>query len=328
MNITDLLTAPDLDLIAAQARQETIKYFGRVIQLYAPLYLSNECENCCTYCGFNAGRRIKRITLNVEQAVAEARVLRKAGFRHILVLTGEARQSVPVSYLEQIIKRLKTIFVSISLEVYPLATEEYRTLIQAGVDGLTIYQETYDRQTYNRVHRFGPKKNYEWRLKTAERAAAAGMRRIGLGVLLGLHDWRDEAPALADHLNYLLKKYWRTQFQLSFPRINPVEAGFKVPYPVSDRELLHLIISFRLLFPQVGFVLSTREPARLRDKIFSFGITQMSAGSKTSPGGYALKTGGGEQFNIADGRGVPAVVAAIKKAGYEPIFKDWESVLK
>ncbi|MFA4905981.1 MAG: 2-iminoacetate synthase ThiH [Candidatus Margulisiibacteriota bacterium] len=306
------------------ARRQTQRHFGKTIQLYAPLYLSNECVNGCAYCGFNSKSHIRRITLTIDQIAKEAGYLRKQGFQHVLMLTGESKEIVPVDYLREAVKCLKKIFVSVSIEVYPLSEAEYRSLVQAGTDGLTIYQETYHLPTYHKVHPFGPKRNYRFRLGSAERAAAAGMRKIGLGVLLGLYDWRYESEKLAQHLRYLLKKYWQTQFQLSFPRINPAETNFKVEHPVSDNELILMICSFRLAFPQIPFALSTREKAELRDQIFPLGITSMSAGSRTCPGGYSLGIKSGKQFEIADTRSVKEVCRSLVAAGYEPVFKDWE----
>jgi 2-iminoacetate synthase len=318
------------DLMLA-ARRETLKHFGRTIQLYSPLYLSNECVNSCTYCGFNRRSKIKRITLDIKQVEKEAQFLRKQGFQHILLLTGEDSSRVPVDYLENAIRTAKDLFVSVSIEVYPLREEDYSRLIAAGVDGLTIYQETYHLPTYHRVHPDGPKRDFKWRLGAPERAARAGMRKIGIGFLLGLYDWRDEALKLAEHLQSLLKNFWQAQFQISFPRINlpagrqaPIEADFKVGYPVSDQEFIRLLCAFRLLFPQIGFTLSTRERAKLRDKIFPFGFTQMSAGSKTFPGAYSVGIKSGKQFEIADDRTPRQVVKALVKSGYEPVWKDWE----
>lgn len=325
--IEALLKLP-LDDLAAAARQETLKYFGHAIQLYAPLYISNECVNDCAYCGFNRKSRISRVTLNLEQILKEARFLRRQGFQHILLLSGEAPEKVPVDFLCEVVGRLKQLFHSVSIEIYPLDTGGYRDLAEAGADGLTLYQETYHRPTYRKVHPAGPKRDFDWRLKAVERAAQSGTRRIGLGVLLGLYDWRFEAAQLADHLRYLLKKYWRTQFQLSFPRLNPAETAFKIKYPVSNEELLRMICAFRLLFPQVGFTLSTRERAALRDRIFPFGITQMSAGSKTYPGAYALGLKSGKQFEIADSRSVKEVARSLTRAGYDPVFKDWDVTFK
>lgn len=209
------LIAPGTEPPIEEARRETLKHFGRAIQLYAPLYLSNLCANSCAYCGFNRRSGIKRITLSLEQIIKEARFLKQLGFQHILLLTGEDRTSVPVDYIEQAVRAVKEIFVSVSIEIYPLLQEEYARLIAAGTDGLTIYQETYHRPTYLKVHPDGPKRDFSWRWQAPERAARAGMRKIGIGFLLGLYDWRSEAIQLAEHLNYLMKNYWQTQFQIS-----------------------------------------------------------------------------------------------------------------
>lgn len=310
--------------ILETARRETLKHFGRVVQLYTPLYLSNACVNRCAYCGFNQKRGIKRVTLNLEQIEQEAKYLNREGFQHILLLTGEDRQAVPVDYLAAAVKKVKEIFVSVSIEVYPLSEAEYKTMVEAGVDGLTIYQETYHRPTYKKVHLAGPKMDYAWRYGAPERAAQAGIRRVGIGFLLGLYDWRFETAALDKHLRYLLKKFWQTQFQISFPRLNPAETGFKSRWPVSDHDFLQLLCEFRLRFPEIGFTLSTRESAAFRDRIFPYGITQMSAGSKTYPGAYALGLKSGKQFEIADPRSPRQVAKALSARGYEPVWKDWE----
>ena len=310
-----------------KAQNLTLKHFGKTIQLYAPLYISNECINSCTYCGFNTKSGIKRVTLTVEQIIQEGKFLKKQGFQHILIVCGENKQKVPVSFLKEAIKKLKEDFVSISIEVYPMEEEEYRELIEAGADGLAIYQETYHPETYKKVHPKGPKSNYQWRYEAPERAARAGMRKLGLGVLLGLYDWRYEIEKLSEQLNYLMKKYWQTQFQLSFPRLNPAETDYEIKYPVSDEDLIAIITTLRINFPQLPFTLSTRENEKFRNQILPYGITSMSAGSKTFPGGYTLGLDSGKQFEIADNRTVKEVVTSIKKAGYEPVFKDWDREL-
>ena len=311
----------------AAARRETLKHFGRAIQLYAPLYLSNECINSCAYCGFNRQAGIKRVTLDFDQIIKEAKYLRRQGFQHILVLTGEAPGAVPVNYLATAVKALKELFVSVAIEVYPLSEAEYRRLVEAGADGLTIYQETYHRPTYKQVHPAGPKRDYDWRCGAPERAARAGIRRIGIGFLLGLYGWKYEAAKLEEHLRQLLKAHWQTQFQISFPRLNPAETDFRVKHPVSDADFIKLLISFRLKFPEMGFTLSTREKAEFRDRVLPLGITQLSAGSRTFPGAYALGLKSGKQFEIADPRTPKQVAKALVKAGYEPVWKDWERAL-
>lgn len=329
MNLKEFkrLIAPGTEPRIEAARRETLKHFGKTIQLYTPLYLSNQCVNSCAYCGFNRRSGIKRVTLNLDQIVKEARFLKREGFQHILLLTGEDRSNVPVDYLEQAVREIKKLFVSVSIEIYPLTEQEYARLISAGVDGLTIYQETYHRPTYLKVHPDGPKRDFSWRWQAPERAARAGMRKVGIGFLLGLYDWRCEAVKLAEHLDHLLRNFWQTQFQISFPRMNPAETDFKSQYPVSDEDFIRLLTAFRLTFPQIGFTLSTREKAAFRDKIFKLGFTQISAGSKTFPGAYSLGIKSGKQFEIADKRSPRQIARALKRSGYEPVWKDWERVL-
>ena len=317
----------ELSELMVSARKETLKHFGRTIQLYAPLYISNECVNSCVYCGFNRCSGIKRSTLTIEQIIGEAKHLLSEGFQHLLLLTGEDQVKVPVGYIREAAVELKKMFTSLSIEFYPLTEEGYKTLVDAGVDGLTIYQETYHRPTYQAVHPDGPKRDYGWRFASPARGARAGIRKVGLGFLLGLYDWRFEAVQLAEHLQSLLKNYWQTQFQVSFPRINPAETAYQVKHPVGDDDFLRLVCALRLLFPEIGFALSTRERAAFRDRIFQFGITQMSAGSKTSPGGYALAQKSGKQFEIADARTPREVSRALRRSGYEPVWKDWEREL-
>lgn len=329
MNLKEFkaLLAPGEAPRTEEAYRETRKYFGKTIQLYTPLYLSNECQNSCTYCGFNRRSKIKRTTLDIDQVIKEAKFLSSQGFQHILLLTGEDRSKAPAGYIEAAIKEIKKLFVSVSIEVYPLTEEEYGHMAAAGADGLTIYQETYHRLAYQQVHPDGPKRDYKWRYDAPARAAKAGIRRIGLGFLLGLYDWRFEAIKLAEHLQGLMKEFWQTQFQISFPRLNPIETEFKTEYTVSDQEFIQLVTAFRLLFPQISFILSTRERAELRDRIFPFGFTQMSAGSKTSPGGYSVGIKSGKQFEIADERTPAQVSKRLVRSGFEPVWKDWDRVL-
>lgn len=316
-----------LDELIVAAKHETLKYFGKTVQLYSPLYLSNECLNQCVYCGFNHRAKIKRITLTLEQAVKEAKAISQMGFQHILLLTGEDQRQVPIDYLEKVIIEIKKLFVSVSIEIYPLSEADYRRLVQAGVDGLTLYQESYHRPTYKKVHPLGPKRDFNWRYGGPARGAKAGIRKIGLGFLLGLYDWHYEALKLAEHIQFMLKNYWQTQIQISFPRLNPAETKFKSRYLVSDQDFVRLLCAFRLLFPQIPFTLSTREKGGFRDRIFSFGFTQMSAGSKTNPGGYTLRNRAGRQFEIADPRTPQQICRALIKAGYEPVWKDWDRSL-
>jgi 2-iminoacetate synthase len=335
----------DLEELAQRAHAATLRHFGRTIRLFAPLYLSNECINICRYCGFSRDNPILRVTLTPEQVEAEARYLYAEGFRHILLVAGEHPYFVSGHYLRDCIARLHRDWPSISLEVGPMETEDYRPLVEAGAEGLVVYQESYDRQVYAAMHASGPKKDFDWRLETPERAYAAGFKRIGVGALLGLSDWRTEAMALAAHVRYLLRHCWQAQITVSIPRLRPAAGEFQPLMPVRDRDLVQLVCALRLSFPEVGIVLSTREPATLRDGLVPLGVTMMSAGSHTEPGGY---TGQGreklhltkagrlihsegeyatEQFEIADGRSAAEVASVLEQRGYEPVWKDWEGVL-
>ena len=337
--------AADLEQLARQAHALTVRHFGRVMRLYAPLYLSNECINVCRYCGFSRDNPILRVTLTVEQAEVEARYLQNEGFRHILLVAGEHPHFVSKTFLRDCVAKLRPTWPSIALEVGPLETEEYRPIVEAGAEGLTIYQETYDREVYASMHASGPKTNFNSRLETPERAYLAGFRRLGIGALLGLTDWRYEAICVAAHIQYLLKHCWQAQITMSVPRLRPAVGAFQPLSQVSDRELVQFICAIRMTFPEIGIALSTRESAKLRDGLVPLGLTMISAGSHTEPGGYTgqghgdlhLTKGGhridaqGEhatvQFEIADNRSPSQVAAKLNTLGYEPVWKDWDMAL-
>ena len=335
----------DLEGMARESQAVTRRHFGKAMRLFAPLYLSNECINSCQYCGFSRENAILRVTLEIGEVLKEARHLRKEGFRNILLVAGEHPKFVSNGYLEFCVKSLAPEIPGIALEVGPMETADYVPLVRAGAEGLVVYQETYHRDSYAEIHLSGPKKDFDWRLACPERAYEAGFRRIGIGALFGLWDWREEALALAAHLDHLLKKCWKAQFTLSLPRLRPAAGGFKPRFVLPDREYVQLICALRLCFPQVGIVLSTREPAALRDGLIPLGVTMMSAGSHTEPGGY---TGQGkeslhltvrgkpvhsvlppgseaaEQFEIADSRSPAEVASMLRLKGFEPVWKDWD----
>jgi 2-iminoacetate synthase len=338
-------TDRELESLAANSHAITLQYFGRVMRLFAPLYLSNECINSCQYCGFSRQNPILRVTLEVEQVLREARHLVAEGFRNILLVAGEHPKFVSHDYLQRCVARLAPEVPGIALEVAPMERDEYEPLVAAGAEALVVYQETYHRPTYARMHTAGPKKDFDWRLACPERAYDAGFRRIGIGALFGLWDWREEAVALAAHLEHLLKKCWKANFTVSLPRLRPAAGDFEPPSPLPDRDLIQLICAMRICFPQVGLVLSTREPAALRDTLIPLGITMMSAGSHTEPGGYTgegkenlHRTVGGRQqkaenvtegatgqFEIADHRSPREFATQLRRQGFEPVWKDWDS---
>jgi 2-iminoacetate synthase len=316
-----------LEQMAQLAHQLTLQRFGRTIKLYAPLYLSNYCSNSCRYCGFNEQHKFDRTRLTIDHALEEAQVIASEGFRDILLVSSEDRKFITVDYLAELAGKLRSKFSSISMEVYQMSETEYAELFKAGIEGVTLYQETYDRNSYQHYHPGGPKSDYDDRLNAPDRIAAAGMRQIGLGVLLGLTNWRIETLALAEHAHHLIKRYWQSHVSFSFPRLRPAHEveGSQFSHLLSDKNLVQMITALRLCFADLGLVLSTRERADLRDHLLNLGITKMSAGSKTNPGGYSGQSKAVEQFEINDNRSPAEVAAVIKQAGFEPVWKDWDS---
>ena len=317
--------AERLEDLAATAHRASVRRFGRVVRLFAPLYLSNECVSTCTYCGFSSGNDIARRTLAVDEVAAEARTLRDRGFRHVLLVAGEHARVVSKDYVVECVRALAADVgvPSISVETQVWDGETYRRLVGAGCEGLVVYQETYDRDTYAAVHLKGKKRNYDWRLAAPDRAAAAGMRSVALGALLGLHpDWRAEVVALAAHASAVLRRWWRCEVALSLPRLRPAAGDFEPVRPVTDAEYVQTLCALRLALPDVGLTLSTRESPAFRDAAFKLGVTQMSAGSHTEPGGYADPGGAEPQFEVSDTRSPAQVAAALRAAGYDPVWKD------
>ena len=314
-----------LEPMAERSHRNTLQRFGNNIQMYVPLYISNECTNGCVYCGFNANNPVTRKTLTLEEVEREAMALHRQEFRHVLVLTGEAPNAVRNEELAAAIRKIRPLFSSISIEVYPMDVAGYREMVEAGVDGLTIYQETYDPDLYKELHLFGKKRDFEWRLGTPERGGEAGIRRIGIGALLGLGNFYLETFFTGLHGLYLAHRYWRSQVSVSFPRIRPAEGGFAPLYTVTDKQMVQGICAMRLLLPDSGLTLSTRESARFRDNLIPLGITQMSAGSSTAPGGYSHKDEGTGQFNIDDDRSPEEMSRVIRAKGYEAVWKDWDA---
>jgi 2-iminoacetate synthase len=327
-NLAALLspTAADyLQEMASRSAEITARRFGHTTQIYAPLYLSNICTNRCLYCGFSSENKIDRRLLSIEEAEQEAMILHGRGFQHILLVSGEAPKVLGVEYLEAVARRLRDRFASITIEVQPLSTEEYSRLFAAGITGVAIYQETYDRYVYDQVHLAGKKRDFDYRLATPARVAAANMREVGIGVLLGLADWRAEGLALGLHLSWLRNNYWRTALTVSFPRLRPAVGDFTPFVRVGEKALSQLIFALRIFDEDVGIVLSTREDPRYRDGMVGLGPTRYSAGSCTAPGGYANPELEGEQFTVGDHRTINEVCAVIREKGFDPVRKDWDA---
>lgn len=317
-----------LPLMAQRSSVITSQRFGKVIQLYAPLYLSSFCINRCLYCGFSVDNKIERRMLSLDEAEQEAEILKQRGFSHILLVAGEAGAKVGVVYLHEIARRLRHKFAALSIEVQPLATEEYVRLFAAGITSVAVYQETYDRQTYKQVHLGGVKADFDYRLATPARVATAAMREVGIGALLGLADWRAEGLALGMHLAWLRKSFWRTNFTISFPRLRPAEGEFAPLVVVSEKNLSQLVFALRIFDPDVGLILSTREEGRYRDGMIGLAPTRYSAGSCTVPGGYSNQQVAGEQFEVGDCRSINEMCLAIKAKGFDPVRKDWDATFQ
>jgi len=341
-----------LEPLSQASQALTQQRFGKVIRFFAPLYLSNECVNNCSYCGFSRDNPILRVTLSLDEVVKEARELKAQGFRNILLVSGEHPKFASNSYMADCVRAVAEVVPAVSLEVGPMETGDYAAAVEAGAEGLVVYQETYDRAVYKDMHTSGPKRNFDWRLETPERAYEAGFRRLGIGALFGLSDWREEALGVAAHADHLLRHCWKAQITISMPRLRPNAGDFEPLTPFTDRDLVQLVCAFRLMFPDVGLVLSTRESPQLRDGLIPLGITLISAGSHTEPGGYtgagkenlhlttrgriedlspemksAACSGATGQFDIADVRSAAAVAETITRLGYEPVWKDWDGAL-
>ena len=349
-SLLEVKTPAQLEAMARVARAITRRNFGRTMRMFAPLYVSNECVNNCSYCGFSRDNAsIMRVTLTVDQVVKEARHLLEQGFRNILLVAGEHPKFVSDGYLEECLRAIRELVPTIGIEVGPMEAPEYAAMVKAGCEGLVVYQETYDRAVYADMHTAGPKKDFDWRIACPERGYEGGFRRIGIGALFGLSDWRLEALRLGAHLEHLYKHCWKSTFTVAFPRLRPAAGGFQPMTGFPDWALVQTICAFRLVFPEVGIVLSTREPAPLRDALAPLGITTMSAGSHTEPGGY---TGAGSddlhqtvkgrrvdvttkdenvraegQFGIADERSPAEVAAMLNGQGLDAVWKDWDPTI-
>jgi len=317
---------PYLEDMAQLSHQITKIRFGNTIQMYIPLYLSNECQNICTYCGFSLHNEVRRITLNKEQILQEVDIIKSYGYDHVLLVTGEANKTVNIDYFQEVFKLIRPYFSQISLEVQPLEQEEYEVLITLGLNAVLVYQETYNQDAYKMYHPKGKKSNFLFRLSIPDKLGKAGIHKIGLGTLIGIEDWRTDAFFTALHLNHLEKHYWKTKYTVSFPRLRPAEGVVMPKVNMNDKELVQLICAYRIFNENVELSLSTRENPKFRDNVIKLGITSMSAGSRTEPGGYAAKGHALEQFEISDDRPPLRVANKIKEQGYEPVWKDWDKL--
>ena len=328
-NLDDLMAllspaaGPYLEDMARLSHDLTQKRFGKTLQMYIPLYLSNKCSNNCLYCGFRNENRIRRITLTEDQILDEIKIIKSYGFDHVLLVTGESGKSAGIEYFEKVLKLIRPFFSHISMEVQPMNRDEYSRLTKLGLNTVLIYQETYGRN-YAEFHPGGMKSDFYYRLETPDRLGTAGVHKIGLGCLLGLDDWRTDSWFVGLHVNYLEKKYWKTKYSISFPRLRPATGTIEPRVIVSDRDLVQLICAYRIFNENLELSLSTREAEKFRNNAIKFGITSISAGSRTEPGGYSAKTCELEQFEVNDNRSPEQIADMISKQGYEPVWKDWD----
>ncbi len=314
-----------IEPMAQLSHRYTMERFGKTISMYIPLYISNACNNHCVYCGFQHNNPIKRTTLTMEQIEAECQAIRRLGpFENLLIVTGEHHIIAGVDYLEQALQTARPYFNNLSIEVMPLKSEEYFRLTQSGLNGVVCFQETYNQTNYKKYHPQGMKSLYDWRLNGYDRMGQAGVHKIGMGVLIGLEDWRTDVTMMARHLRYLRKNYWKTKFSVNFPRMRPSEGHFQPNVVMSDRELAQVTFAFRIFDHDVDISYSTRENPTFRANMMKLGVTSMSAGSKTEPGGYVSTPDALEQFEVSDDRTPAQVAQEIRDLGYEVVWKDWD----
>ncbi len=318
---------PYLEQMAQLSHRYTLERFGKTISMYIPMYVSNACTNQCVYCGFNHNNPFKRVTLTMEQVKAECEAIRRLGpFENLLIVSGEFPTLNGVDYLEQVLHVCRPYFNNLTIEVMPMKTESYARLVDSGLNGVVCFQETYNRANYKMYHPKGMKSIFDWRVDGFDRMGQAGVHKIGMGVLIGLEDWRTDLTMLARHLLYLRKNYWRTRYSVNFPRMCPAEGGYQPKVVMSDRELAQVTFAFRIFDHDVDISYSTREEPTFRANMMKLGVTSMSAGSKTEPGGYVSTPDALEQFEVSDPRSPEAVAADIRQLGYEAVWKDWDKI--
>ncbi len=313
-----------MEALLNKARFVREQRFGNRINLYAPLYVSSYCDNKCQYCSFKKSNNNKRIKLSYEQVMNEADYLKNKGITHILIVSGESDIITNVDYFNKLLSSLTKRFNCVTFEVQPFGSAEYKELYMNGLDGVTVYQETYLPDFYSIYHQEGNKSDYRFRLETPERIAVSDIPNVTIGALIGLAPYIQEMYFLAKHLDYLIKKYWRINFSVSFPRMIDEGIDFRVPYNVNEFNFVKVIASMRLIFPDTPIYLSTREKPYIRDNIMNYGITHMSVESKTEPGGYTVYNDAQSQFNVMDTRSVEELIDILKVNRLRPVFKDWD----
>ena len=326
MALVSPAAAPYIEQMAAKSRMITEQRFGKTISIFIPLYITNSCTNSCVYCGFNRHNKINRVILTPEEIEQECKAIKKLGpFENLLIVTGENPLLAGTDYLEKALQVCRPYFSNLTIEVMPLSADDYERLTHSGLNGVICFQETYHRERYKVYHPAGMKSNFEWRLNGFDRMGQAGVHKIGMGVLIGLEDWRADVTMMARHLSYLHKNYWRTKYSVNFPRMRPSESGYQPNVVMSDRELAQVTFAFRIFDPDVDISYSTRENHAFRNNMATLGVTTMSAGSRTEPGGYYSYPQTLEQFHVSDERSPQEVEQALRAMGREPVWKEWET---
>jgi len=318
---------PYIHQMGELAAKITDARFGKTISMYIPMYVSNACTNKCVYCGFNHDNPFERTTLSMQQVKAECEAIKRLSpFDNILIVAGEYPALCGPKYLANVLDVCRPYFNNMTIEVQPMREEDYRNLTEHGLNGVVCFQETYNARNYRNYHPRGMKSHFEWRLNGFDRMGRAGVHKIGLGVLIGLEDWRTDVTMMARHLRYLQKKYWKTRYSVNFPRMRPSKSGYQPHVVMTDKELAQLTFAFRIFDHDIDISYSTRELPEFRDNMIPLGVTSMSAGSQTEPGGYASTPDALEQFTVSDSRTPKEVVEAIRQRGYEPVWKDWDAI--
>lgn len=320
--------APYMEEMAQLSSRFTRRFFGKTISMYIPMYVGNACTNKCVYCGFNHDNPFTRTVLTLEQVEEECKAIKRlAPFENLLIVAGEYPALCGVDYLEKVLGVCRKYFHNLTIEVQPMRSAHYERLTHSGLNGVVCFQETYHRDAYKSYHPQGMKSHFDWRLNGFDRMGEAQVHKIGMGALLGLEDWRGDVIMLARHLRYLQKRYWRSRYSVNFPRLRPSESGFRPKSIITDRQLAQLTFAFRIFDHEVDISFSTREAPAYRDAIMPLGVTSMSAGSRTEPGGYATYADVAlEQFETSDTRTPREVADAIRSGGCEPVWKDWDMI--
>ena len=327
MALVSPAAAPYIEQMARRSKSLTEQRFGKTVSIFIPMYITNSCTNACVYCGFNRHNRFERVVLTPAQIEAECRAIRRMGpFENLLIVTGENPAVAGTDYIEEALRVCRPYFSNLTIEVMPLPTEDYERLTHSGLNGVICFQETYNHLHYKTYHPSGMKSRFDWRCDAPDRMGMAGVHKIGMGVLIGLEEWRTDVTMMARHLTYLRKRYWQTRYSVNFPRMRPSESGFQPNVVMSDRELAQLTFAFRIFDPDVDISYSTREEHAFRNNMATLGVTTMSAGSKTEPGGYASCPDALEQFAISDPTSPAQVAADLRALGREPVWKDWDRI--